>query len=318
MRDTRLPSEMNLHQNETEEFRVLCSNAPILALLVIPFSDIRQFENHVDMERLRLKVVNHAYDCLVSRMEEMGDYLLAPNKAFLSVVEEMDVDITTILLQIGNARSYIPFLLNLLPIKLGTGIHDDIGANYDCFLVILQLIFTPNVSQLSLKSMVKSIRAVIVYHQNHFRGTLSESLDLFVVTEKILHIMSNSLIDFYHSEGLAWEGLFQTCVLLVQFVFDPNLHESCQSIARNPLGYCQSSPPRLLHQVIIEILNSIPRVGYGPHLPAEIRPETFFLSDETKSFLLSIEVKAKDYTRTNKIDLLNAFRLLDPSLPPWP
>ncbi|KAG6876140.1 hypothetical protein C0993_005354 [Termitomyces sp. T159_Od127] len=306
------------HRNVYEEFEILCVDAPALALLVIPFSNIRQFEDPVDLERLRLEAVNHAYECLVSKMEEMDDYLQAPNKAFLSVVEEMNVDLTSTLLQIGNAHSSVPFLLDLLPVKLGTGIHDDLGPNYDCFLAVLRLIFNPTVSQLPLKFMVDSIRRVIIYHKDHFHGTPPESMDLFLVTEKLLRILNGSLIDFYHSEGVGWEGLFQTCVALVLFVFNPNLHRSPQNMSGLPVQCTYYSVPRLLHGVIVEILNHIRRAGDEAHPPAGFVSENFLLSKETKAFLLSIELKAGDYNHTEKIDLLNAFRSLDRSLPPWP
>ncbi|KAG6877366.1 hypothetical protein C0993_008173 [Termitomyces sp. T159_Od127] len=319
MREARLPSDVHRFE-ETEEFKILCSNAPTFALLVMPFSDIRQFERPADLERLRLEIVNHAYDCLVLKMEEMDDYPLAPNKAFLSVVEEMNIDLTAILLQIGNARSSMPLLfLNLLPVKLGTGIHDELGPNYECFLAVLHLIFTSNVSQLPLNLMVESIRAVVIYHRDNPRGTPPECLDLFVVTQKMLHILSNSLTNFYHSESLAWEDLFQTCILLVQFIFDPDTR-SCHSGPVSPRQYPHSlnSPPRLFHGVIIEILNHIQQVSHESHLPFGFAPENYLLSDETKAFLLSIEVKTGEFTRMDKADLLGAFRLLDPSLPPWP
>ncbi|KAG6877367.1 hypothetical protein C0993_008174 [Termitomyces sp. T159_Od127] len=313
VRKARLP-----HQDGHEEFEILCVDAPALALLVIPFSNIRQFEDPADLERLRLEAVNHAYDCLVFKMEEMEDYLQTRNKAFLSVVEEINVDLTTTLLQIGNAHSYMPFLLDLLPVKLGTGINDDLGPNYECFLAVLGLMFTPTVSQLSLKFMVDSIRAVIIYHKDHFRGTPQESLDLFLVTEKLLHILNGSLIDFYHSEGVGWEDLFQTCVALVLFMFDTNLHGSFQNMPGLRTQGTYSSVPRLLHGVIIEILNHIRRAGDESRPPADFGRENVLLSDETKAFLLSIEPRAGYYNLTEKNDLLNAFRSLDPSLPPWP
>ncbi|KAG6874612.1 hypothetical protein C0992_007312, partial [Termitomyces sp. T32_za158] len=313
LRKARFP-----HQNGQEGFEILCVDAPALALLVTPFSNIRQFEDPVDLERLRLEAVNHAYDCLVFKMEEMDDYLQAPNKAFLSVVEEMDVDLTTTLLQIGNAHSHVPFLLDLLPVKLGTGIHDDLGPNYQCFLAVLRLIFTPTVSQLSLKFMVDSIRGVIIYHKDHFRGTPQESIDLFLVTEKLLRILNGSLIDFYHSEGVGWEGLFQICVALVLFMFNPNQHRSLQNMPGPPAQFTCTSVPRLFHGVITEILKHIRRAGEESHPRAGFVPENFLLIKETKAFLLSIELRAGDYDRMEKIHLLNAFRSLDPSLPPWP
>ncbi|KAG6898528.1 hypothetical protein C0993_006207 [Termitomyces sp. T159_Od127] len=315
IREARLPG--GVHRDEYEEFKILCFNAPALALLVIPFSDIHQFDDRADLERLRLEVVNHAYDCLVSKMEEMDDYLLDPDKAFLSVVEEMNVDLTTTLLQIGNVHSCLPFLLDLLPVKLGTGLRDESGSNYECFLAFLELVFTPNVSRLPLKFMVNSIRAVIVYHKDDFRGSSPESLDLFVVTEKILQFLSDSLIDFYQSEALAWESLFQTCVTLVLFVFDTNLHRRPQNMPGLP-SQSYLSAPRLLHGVIIEILNHIQRAGNEARPPVGFVLENFLLSSETKAFLLSIELRAGVYNLTEKTDLLDAFRLLDPSLSPWP
>ncbi|KAG6899813.1 hypothetical protein C0993_006580 [Termitomyces sp. T159_Od127] len=306
------------HQDGHGEFETLCVDAPALALLVVPFSNISQFEDPVDLERLRLEAVNHAYDCLVSKMEEMHDYLQAPHKAFLSVVEEMNVDLNTTLLQIGNAHSNVPLMLNLLPVKLGTGIHDDLGTNYECFLAVLQLIFTPTVSQLTLKFMVDSIRGVIIYHKDHFCGTPLESRDLFLVTEKLLRILADSLMDSYHSEGVGWEDLFQTCVTLVLSMFDPNLHGSPQNVQGLRAQYTYPSAPRLLHGVIIEILSHIRRAGDESYPPDDFGPENVLLSNETKAFLLSIELGAGNYNVMEKTDLLNAFRSLDPSLPPWP
>ncbi|KAG6909779.1 hypothetical protein DXG01_015495 [Tephrocybe rancida] len=303
-----LSSIMNPKARETHRYSpsdILPTKSPIFGLLFMPFIELQLSEAASQREHLRLLVVNHAYHCLNS-ISDIGHVEDAPD--LLEVLRALETDISTVLpslVRSWNVHSSVPFLLTLIPVGLGTGLAYELGPNYLCFVAFVKLIFAPDVSQLSLNSMVEAIRKVIEYHKDNFCGT-PESLDLFVATHTFLHALGSSIyLKLFHVPGsdLGWSFLFRTCVMLVQFVFDPLHHPTV----------VQVSPPRLLHGVIINILKHLQRVI------CELPPQAlrnFHMPNETQHFLRSIETGDASpyrYLEEEKADLLNVLHSIDPS-----
>ncbi|KAG6915412.1 hypothetical protein DXG01_011615 [Tephrocybe rancida] len=298
----------------------LCAKAPLLALLFMPFEGLQLTGSASDREHLRLQVVNFAYHGLVSQLKDHyleRRYAFSAHEVRFTLLRLLGsvVDIPAVfhLRFYRKPTSEMPILLALIPTPFGTG-RSTKGPNHNCHMAILQMIFTPTISRLSLDTMVGGIRHIAHYHKDHFPGTHLESLDIFLATQKCLQFLGAAL-DFYHEEkpGTKWDSLFDVCGQLVQhLMFDSRHHPyyfgTSVHTLKTPTG---PSPPRLLHVPIVLILQDMRRMGC----------QLLKLSDDTRSFLLSIETgkdRAKYYSDSEKVQLLNAFRDLDPSLPPYP
>ncbi|KAG6855623.1 hypothetical protein H0H87_012991 [Tephrocybe sp. NHM501043] len=210
-----------------------------------------------------------------------------------------------------------PFLLTLLPLKLGTGLDRRKDANWVCYLGVVESIFAPSVSQVELRLLVTSIRNVINFHRKHFHNNSKEAQDLFTATNIFLRYLYTSLSYFDRSTDPGWSDLFEMCVLLVQLIFDYHHQDVDTSVEDESYSY----PPRVLSDLIIENLKAITSIvpSCSEQSTSPVGPQDFQLSSETKKYLLEIEPGSdvKKYSHFEKRQLLDAFRSIDPSLPLW-
>ncbi|KAG6828663.1 hypothetical protein H0H87_001352 [Tephrocybe sp. NHM501043] len=286
-------------------FRALCTRAPLLGLLFVPFNELKLYEKTSELDRVRLQVLNFAYDGLVS---EMMTRYRDKDKDLTSQLSwyMRDTDVVYCFHDMLRLRliSDTPFLLSLNPVKLGHEMQMKLGSNYDCYHSILDLIFTPDLSQISLNLLARSVCDIVEYHRDHFDGTVVESIDLFMETRDIFDLLNNALDNFIEEkeggmrEHGGWQLLVDTSVLLLDFLFDGR-HAT--------LLLEQFSPPLYFHRSIVKTLRQVQKLSKGSSAP---------VSEKTRAFLSAIEAGDHDF-EMDKFELLNAFRMLDPLLPEW-
>ncbi|KAG6825516.1 hypothetical protein H0H92_003421 [Tricholoma furcatifolium] len=287
--------------------KALCKKSPFLALLFVSGNEV-YFGNSAAVQTLRSQVVKIAYEGLLTDMSKHHngdqDELLDSGTLLgllVRVLQEQGLTMENFWLfqQSAVAADALPFLLGLLPMKIGSNIlyRNRPSELSSCFLAVLQSIFTASISELSPSAMVQLILDVIDYHRTDFQGSPIESLDLFLVTATCLDAIRRSAVDF---AAVGFVFVADACMQIVEWAYSPkNLHLS-------RTHGLETSPPRLVQQAIIDILRDIDsRFPRRPYLSQAIFPREFH------DFLFGIQTDLNDYNADDRQSLIEAFGLLD-------
>ncbi|KAG6827302.1 hypothetical protein H0H92_012399 [Tricholoma furcatifolium] len=299
-------------QIDRDTLKPICEASPFLALLFVS-SNIVYLGSSVKVKRLREQVTKIAYDGLLLDLwtyrkggpdEAIDENILLA--LLLKMLDEQHLTVKELLIfKAVFTGQKMPFILGLLPGQIGNvnGVYHSLGhrdLSISCFLALTQSIFTHSISNLSLSGMVTIIRDVIVYHKMHFDGPPSEHIEIFWVAATFFNFILHSVSEFGTSSG--WDFLVEICVDFVQWAYSPKNLNFCWELS------C-FSPPRLVQETIIEIL----QYSHG------LNDISITFSGDFHTFLWDIKTGTErtEYNATEKKRLLDAFRLLDPTVPAY-